>query len=223
MPRSFKCSLAYTDKAIALTDGFLTHNSWKSSPNFQSYLVVYPFGNLLHWSNRLICSNFPCYNDDAPPQERAMAEHFKRTIQNPERNVIKFIATVTMKAVHLGQFCTHKFLKNVGVSRTTMYESSQTSRRILKEENQSSLVVCKYVWEGAWTKRSFEAEYCLKRRGQPPEILCPWPPRVLKDSSEFISHFSVMVWWNETICYAMLEGPQRYTADRWIKYKVNQF
>lgn len=47
-----------------------------------------------------------------------MAEHFKRTIQNTERNIIKFIETVTMKAV--------------GVSRTTMYESPQTSRTKIK-------------------------------------------------------------------------------------------
>lgn len=49
---------------------------------------------------------------------KAMAEHFKRTIQNTERNIIKFIETVTMKAV--------------GVSRTTMYESPQTSRTKIK-------------------------------------------------------------------------------------------
>lgn len=41
----------------------------------------------------------------------------------------------------------------------------------LREENQSSLIHCKYAWE-AWTKRSFGAKDYLKRRGQPPEILC---------------------------------------------------
>lgn len=186
MPRSRKCFLAYTDKAIALTDGFLTHNSWKSSPSFQSYLVVYSFGNLLHWSNGVICSNFPCYDDDAPPQKRAMAEHFKRPIQNTERNIIKFIETVTMKAV--------------GVSRTTMYESSQTSR-ILREENQSSLIHCKYAW-GPWTKRSFGAKDYLKRRGQPPEILCCMasksPERQLWIYLTLFSHG--LVEWDNMLC-----------------------
>lgn len=95
------------------------------------------------------------------------------------------------------KFTDQNFLKQAEASRVIVYESSLTSRRILRKENQSILIVC--VSNKEHRPREALEQRTVQEGVNHQKSFVPQTPRILEDNSELLSCFSVMVWWNETM------------------------
>lgn len=159
------------------------------------------------------------YENDTPPQERAVSEYFHITIQNPERyyNTVGqlpwmlYVWARNSCILPTKKLCSQIFPKQVGESRNTICDSSLTSGLVQRKTKMFSLPPSVLEKEHG-PRVVLEQMTVLRRRGQPPEVLCLMasksPGRWLWRYFIFFSH-NLVEWntWDNVL--ATQKDPQR--------------